>query len=241
MPASSLAMFLFSCAVGALIQTTTGFGFGIVCMAIFPYILPSFGQSVAISSLCAAPMSSVVALRCRKHVNLKMILPLFAGYSLAVAWSIRYSKTQSEGLLIRLLGVVLILVSVYFIFFSNTLRIRPNFFNGFCMGIFCGIGAGMFGIGGPPAVIYLMSATQDKDEYRACSLAYFAIGSWYASGVRMFNGIINGQTVRWWMLALAALVVGVWAGNRLFYKINAKVLKRLVYGFMAISGLTMLF
>lgn len=237
----ALTLFLLICAAGALVQATTGFGFGIVCMAVFPYILPSYSQSIAICSLCAATMSTMVAIRCLKDVKFKIILPLLAGYFVASVWSIRYASSQSEGLMMRLLGVVLVLVSIYFIFFSGKLRVRPTFINGVIAGTLGGIGAGMFGIGGPPVVIYLMSATEDKNEYRACSLMYFSIGSWYASSVRWINGIVTMQTVQWWLLAVAALCVGTWAGNRLFDKINAKTLRYLVYGFMAISGLTMLF
>ncbi len=222
-------------------QSTTGFGFGILCMAIFPHILPSYLQATAVSSVCAATMSSMVAIRCRKHINFKIILPLFAGYGVASVWSIHYAKAQAEGFMVRLLGGVLILVSVYFIFFSDKFRVKPTFLNGVAAGLLGGVGSGLFSIGGPPVVIYLMSAVSDKDEYRACSLAYFAIGSWYVSAARWVNGVFDAQTVRLWLMAIAALWVGTWIGNRIFYRINAATLKRLVYCFMAISGAIMLF
>lgn len=237
----AIAIFLFTCTAGAIVQATTGFGFGILCMAVFPYILPSYLQATAVSSVCAATMSSMVAIRYRRYINFKIILPLLAGYSLASVWSIRYAKAQSEGVMVRLLGAVLILVSIYFIFFSGKIRIRPTVFNGVLAGLIGGVGSGMFSIGGPPVIIYLMSAISDKDEYRACSLAYFAIGSWYVSAARWLNGVFNAQTVSLWALAVGALCVGTYIGNRIFSRINAATLKRLVYCFMAVSGLTMLF
>lgn len=236
-----IAVFLFTCAAGAVVQATTGFGFGILCMAVFPYVLPSYLQATAVSSVCAATMSSMVAIRCRKHINFKIILPLFMGYSVASVWSIRYAKAQSEGLMVKLLGCVLILVSIYFIFFSGKFHIRPTFFNGVVAGLLGGVGSGMFSIGGPPVVIYLMSAVSDKDQYRACSLTYFAIGSWYVSAARWLNGVFNAQTVHLWLMAIVALCAGTYIGNRIFDRINAATLKRLVYCFMAISGVTMLF
>lgn len=237
----AIAIFLFACAAGAVVQATTGFGFGILCMAVFPYVLPSYLQSTAVSSVCAATMSSMVAIRCRKHINFKIILPLFIGYSIASVWSIRYAKAQSESLMVKLLGGVLIIVSIYFVFFSDKFRIKPTFINGAAAGLLGGVGSGMFSIGGPPIIIYLMSAVSDKDEYRACSLAYFAIGSWYVSGARWLNGIFDAQTVYLWLMGIGALCVGTYIGNRIFDRINAATLKRLVYCFMAISGVTMLF
>ncbi len=237
----AIAVFLSTCAAGAVVQATTGFGFGILCMAVFPYILPSYLQSTAVSSVCAATMSTMVAIRSRKHINFKIILPLFLGYSVASVWSVYYAKTQSEGLMVKLLGGVLILVSIYFMFFSGKFRIRPTFYNGIIAGVLGGVGSGMFSIGGPPVIIYLMSAISDKDEYRACSVTYFAIGSWYVSTVRWINGVFDAQTVYLWGMAILALCVGTYIGNRIFDRINAATLKRLVYCFMAVSGVTMLF
>lgn len=237
----AITVFLFTCVAGAIVQATTGFGFGILCMAVFPYILPSYLQATAVSSICAATMSSMVAIRFRKHINFKIILPLFIGYSVASVWSIHYAKAQSEGLMIKLLGAVLIIVSIYFMFFSGKFRIKPTFINGVAAGAIGGVGSGMFSIGGPPVVIYLMSAISDKDEYRACSLAYFAIGSWYVTAARWLNGVFDAQTVYLWLIAIGALCVGTYIGNRIFDRINAGTLKRLVYCVMAISGITMLF
>lgn len=42
-------------------------------------------------------------------------------------------------------------------------------------------------------------------------------------------------------MAIVALCAGTYIGNLIFNRINAATLKRLVYCFMAISGVTMLF
>lgn len=240
MSAISLAILIFTCAAGSLVQATTGFGYGIVCMAVFPYIL-GYSESIAICSLCAATMSSMVAVRNYKKVKPGLILPMLAGFSVASVMSIRFVKNRADGTMTKALGVILILVSIYFILFSGKIRIRPTLLNGVIAGALGGTGAGMFGIGGPPVVIFLMSATDDKDIYRSCSLAYFAVGSWYASGVRLLNGIITARVVTLWLIAVLAIAAGTWLGNRLFDRVDAKKLKYLVYGFMAVSGAAMLF
>lgn len=229
------------CAAGALIQATTGFGYGIVCMTVFPYIIPGYSQAIAVCSLCAATMSTLVAVKNYKKARPGIIIPLLIGFCIASALSIRFVKSQADGAMMKALGVILVLVSIYFIFFSGKIRIRPTFANGVIAGALGGIGAGMFGIGGPPVVIFLMSATEDKEVYRACSLTYFAIGSWYASGVRFANGIITGEVLMLWLIAIAALAAGTWLGNRIFDRINGKALIYAVYGFMAVSGVIMLF
>ena len=240
MEIGNLAIFVLICAAGALVQATTGFGYGTVCMAVFPYIL-GYSESIAICSLCAATMSTMVAVKHHKGVKLSIVLPMLAGFSVASALSIRFVKSRADGGMMKALGIILIAVSIYFILFSGKIRIRPTYLNGVIAGAFGGIGAGMFGIGGPPVVIFLMSATDDKEVYRSCSMAYFALGSWYASSVRLINGIITLRVVTLWAIALLALAAGTWLGNRLFDRVDAKKLRYLVYGFMALSGAAMLF
>lgn len=236
----ALAALLLSAMAGAIIQTTTGFGFGILCMAVFPYLLPNVTQAAAVSSLCAATMATFVVVQFRRHCRLRVIAPSLVGYALTSTLCIRFAAQQAQGALMKALGAVLILISIYFIFWGNRFRIRPIAINGFVAGAVGGVGAGFFSIGGPPMVIYLLSSLQDKEEYRATSQLYFAIGSWYASTVRGINGILTPQVLQCWLLAVVALAVGVAIGNRVFARIDAALLRKLVYGFMAISGLKML-
>lgn len=240
MSAAELAIFIFICATGALVQATTGFGYGIVCMTVFPYIM-GYSEAIAVCSLCAATMSTMVAIKHHKGLKLKLVLPMLAGFSVASAVSIRFVKGRADSAMMKALGVVLILVSIYFIFFSGRIHIKPTAANGVIAGILGGTGAGMFGIGGPPIVIFLMSATEDKEVYRSCSLTYFAVGSWYASSVRLINGIITPRVVALWAAALLALAFGSRLGSRLFDRVDAARLRLLVYGFMALSGAAMLF
>lgn len=240
MTAVELSIFVLICAAGAFVQATTGFGYGIVCMTVFPYIL-GYSEGIAVCSLCAATMSTIVAARHHKGLKLKLVLPMLAGFSVASAASIRFVNGRADGVMMKVLGIVLIAVSIYFMLFSGKIRIKPNMVNGVIAGAIGGIGSGMFGIGGPPVVIFLMSATDDKEIYRSCSLTYFALGSWYASTVRLINGIITLHVVMLWAIAAAALVVGSYLGNKMFDRVDGKKLKYPVYGFMALSGVIMLF
>lgn len=240
MSAGELAIFIFICAAGALVQATTGFGYGIVCMTVFPYIM-GYSEAIAVCSLCAATMSTMVAVKHHKGLELKLVLPMLAGFSVASALSIRFVKGRADGTMMKALGVMLILVSIYFILFSGRIHIKPTAANGVIAGLLGGTGAGMFGIGGPPIVIFLMSATDDKEVYRSCSMTYFAVGSWYASSVRLLNGIITMRVVAFWGIALLALAFGSRLGSRLFDRVDAAKLRLLVYGFMALSGALMLF
>ena len=234
-------LFFLGCIGGSVIQSVSGFGFAIFCMTFFPLLLGSYNMAVAVSGLCAATMASFVAIRHRGHINIRLILPLLAGYYTAFPIGVRLTLVLPEKLLMRALGAVLILLSAYFMFLNDRLKIRPTILNGVLFGRMGGFGAGFCSIGGPPAVLFLLAASHGKEEYRASSQCYFALGNWYGAAVRWYNGLITIPVLTAWGAAVAALLIGVTIGGKIFSKINAATLRRLVYLIMAVSGVKMLF
>jgi uncharacterized membrane protein YfcA len=139
-----------------------------------------------------------------------------------------------------MLGVLLILLSFYFIFISNRIRIKPTVRNGLISGSIGGVGAGLFGIGGPPVIVYLLSALDTKEEYRACISLHFAISGVTMGITRVFNKIITLQVLQYLVLALIALFIGIWLGNKIFRRLDDRSLRNIVYVFMVLSGLKLL-
>jgi len=226
--------------LASIVQSTTGFGFAITMMALLPHVMDNYLMATALSGMGALTLSAMVTLRHIRQANFKMILPVLVGYLGTSTVIIPLSKSFSGGVLTKALGILLIVVSIYFIFFNNKIKIKPTFINGIITGIIAGVGVGLFAIGGPPVVIYLLSATDDKDVYRVSSLAYFTLSSIYATGLRVASGIINGQVMMIFAFMLAAIVLGGFIGEKIFNRINADKLKKIIYIFMAFSGVTLL-
>ena len=231
---------LLTCVVGAIVQSTTGFGFGSVMMAVLPYFMANYLQVAALSTLCGTSMSLMVAVKNFRKADFKVILPLFAGYIVSCTVAVRMSKGFDGEMLTKALGVILIIVSIYFVFFNNKIKVKPTFRNGVIAGMIGGIGSALFSISGPPTVIYMLAAVEDKEVYRASTLTFFAMGGIYSTTVRIANGIFTAQMVQLWILGLVALSIGTYIGGKIFHRINADMLKKLVYGYMAVSGVTML-
>jgi len=235
-----LVPILIITALASIVQTTTGFGFSITMMALLPHFMENYLMATAISGLGSLALSGAVAIRHIKHANFKMILPVLIGYMATSAAIIPVAKNFSGGSLTKALGVVLIIVSIYFIFFNNKIKIRPTFANGIIAGIIAGVGVGLFATGGPPVVIYLLSATDDKDVYRISSLAYFTLSTIFATGIRVASGIINAQALMIFAFMLISIAIGSFVGEKLFDRINADRLKKIIYCFMALSGVTLI-
>lgn len=236
----SVAMLTIGCIGGAIVQSTTGFGFGIVSMAFLPYMMDYLGAT-ALAGLGAMVISASVAFKNWRKANLKIVLPLITAYAVTMAVSLKIAKKSSNETLTKALGIMLICMSIYFMFFNNKIRIKPTITNGLIAGALGGIGAGFFSIGGPPTVIYILSCTDDKEAYRANQLVYFTMTGIYSSGVRIVNGIVTKEVWIMFGISIVALLIGTYIGGVIFHRINANKLRKLIYGVMAVSGLTMLF
>ena len=239
MDMTALALVMASTVMGSIVATVCGFGFGAVAMACWPYFM-AYSQSVAVSALCGFSTAIIIAVTQRKHINVRILLPCALAGLAASAACVVLATRVSDKTMIHALGAMLLAVSVYSIFFGGKIRIQGTPLNGIIAGLLGGAGAGLFAVGGPPVAIYLLSSTKDNAEYRATLNAHFCFTSGIATVTRFYKGIITVDTLKIWLMVLAALGLGIILGNRIFNRLDAKKLRLVVYGYMAVSAVTML-
>lgn len=104
------------------------------------------------------------------------------------------------------------------------------------MGTLSGVMGGLFGSQGPPAVLYFMSTETDKTRYLAITQAYFLIGNLCMTLYRAQNGFFTAVVGRAWLYALVGVVIGSFLGKFVFDKISPVMLRKIVYIYVAISG-----
>lgn len=235
-----VVLVLLICLCAGFVQRVSGFGFGIFAMLFLPYLMSTQAAAAAMSGLVSCVGSFYNAFRYRKHIKLKLMLPLICAMLVTVPIAVQFSASAPERILKTLLGVVLIVLSIYFLFFSKKIRIRPTIPNGVIAGALGGTLSGLFSTGGPPAVLYLVNATNDNLTYFATIQAYFFISNFYSAGVRVVSGLITME-----VLVLAAIGVVGWCGGnavgcKVFNRLDQDKLKRVIYIGMVVSGVLMI-
>ena len=233
-------MFSITVFCGALIQSISGFGFGIFVMMIFPYILP-ISECAAVSSLLSMSSSFALAFVLRKKCKYKRLAFPLLGYAVGSFPAIIISGAASNDFLKAVLGVMLIVLSLYFLIFQSKIKLKESVGAALLAGGLSGILGGFFAMGGPPIVAYLLQTSDDNDSYMAEVQTYFAITNLFSTILRAFTGIINVSVVRCWGIGLIALFVGTLLGRLIFKYINARTLKLIIYCFMLVSGVVNLF
>lgn len=235
-------LFLILIGIGAgFVQRVSGFGLGIFAMVFLPHFMPSHTAAAAISSLFACVTATYNAIRYRKNIAYKTALPMICAALISIPIAVRFSAAVSGDIFKILLGAVLILLSIYFIFFNKKINIKPTFSNGLLAGTLGGTLGGLFSTGGPPAVLYLSSATADNITYFATIQFYFCFTNLYATSMRVINGIINTDILIYAAVGMIGCMTGDFIGKTVFDKLDSNKLKQIIYIGMIISGVVMFF
>ena len=140
----------------SFIQSVTGFGFGIFSMIFLPTLFGVYTEGNVLSSMLSMLTSFAVAVVMWRKISWKNLVFPLIGCLFSTYLAVEFIGTQDNDTLILLLGILLVVLSVYFFFFSGKLKIKPTWYTGLSMGILSGFMDGMFSIGGPPIVIYYM-------------------------------------------------------------------------------------
>ena len=224
----------------SFIQRTTGFGFGIFIMTMLPYLMPSYGEATTLSGLLALTTSFMVAVKMRRLISWKRLMPVLLTFIIVSAGAITMLKYLDDELLRRILGVVLIFTSIYFIFFSNRIRIRPSIPAAIGTGCVSGVLGGFFGMQGPPVVLYFINSEPDNDHYMAIAQCFFFLGNIAMTVSRACNGFLTHAVLTDYIYGLAGIAIGASLGAVVYRHIPAKVFRYIVYGYIGVSGAILL-
>ena len=230
---------IFLLAIGAsFIQRTIGFGFGIFIMTALPFLMPSYAEAVTLSGLLSLTSATIVMIRYVRYVTWKRLLAMVAAFVIFSTIAILLLD-RIEGRAMRMiLGMMLIILCLYFSFFKEKIQkfIRPT--TGWLLGTgsFSGVMGGLFGLHGPPIVLYLITSEPTKDHYMGMIQTYAVITNITMLVVRAYNGYITTAVGTAYLYGLGGLAIGVLAGNWAYRRIPGKLFTYLVYAYIGISG-----
>ena len=234
-------MEIFLLALGAsFVQRTTGFGFGIFIMTSLPFLMPSYGEATALSGLLALTTSCFAAWKYRRMVTWKRLIPILSIFLVISSAAICMLARIQDNMLRKILGIVLICVSIYFAFFSKKIRFGTTLPYQLGAGTISGLMGGFFGMHGPPAVLYFISSEPDKEHYMGMIQTYAVVTNITMLAVRAFNGYVTPAVGSSYIYSLIGLAIGVIAGNWAFKHIPNRLFTYIVYAYIGVSGLIIL-
>lgn len=221
--------------LGAFTQRVSGFGYGIIVMIFFTQVL-SHKEAQALSGLISLLSAAYVAYTLRKNIKYKLVfLPLLT-YTVINILAITFVEGSDGRLLNILLGCALVLLSIYFFFFNGKIKIKATPQSALTAGAISGAMSGLFAMGGPPMVVYFLSACDTNDEYLATIQLFFALSNVISGISRAVSGFYTQSVLIMIAPAFLAMLLANYLGRKVYGKLSPAVLKKVVYAFMAVSG-----
>lgn len=206
-------------------------------MTVLPYLLPSYGEATTLSGSLALVTSAIIISKMWRYLSWRRLLPILLTFLIVSFVAIRFVSYAGDGTLKHLLGGVLILASVWFLFFSNRIHVRPTIGIQLSMGTISGLMGGLFGMQGPPAVLYFLSCAKTKEQYIALTQTFFFVGNVIMTCFRAKEGYFTTSVGIGWCCGIVAVLMGTYFGGLVFNRIPLTALRYIIYIYMAISGI----
>ena len=235
-----MILFAFTCFIAAMIQALCGFGSGVFIMSVLPHFFHSYSLSLVLSTVTSLVMCVIILAKIYKYANIRMIIPLIIGCASAITAVMCFWNGEADATMKKALGVFLVLLSLYFIFFNRSIKVAPTFKAGLLSGFIGGTTNSLFSMGGPPVAVYMIAAAKDNREYLASSQVYFCFSGAYVTISRYMRGMVTEEVWPLFFAGLPFVILGTWAGMKLFSILDGEKLRLIIYVFMAVSGAVMI-
>ncbi|RJP24028.1 MAG: sulfite exporter TauE/SafE family protein [Candidatus Abyssobacteria bacterium SURF_5] len=234
--------------IAAIVTGFSGFGFALISV---PLLLLVLDLKFAVPSVLLAGFFSVVVLSANKLRFFREKTILVVAVAMAVGtvfgtYILKYSGTGAlsfldTSLLRKILGVIIILFALHIL-----LRVRqheaPRFRGpiGFVAGILSGILGGLFGTSGPPLVVYVHHFAENKSAFRSQLLILFLLHDIFRIYLYVKNSLIDLDIIRFDLMLLPPLIVGLIIGSRMHFQVNETTFNRAIGLMLCVSGLLLL-
>jgi len=243
MTVPEIAVLIVFCSLASVTQSVSGFGFGVVLVAVLPLFNDggSFSfdiERVVVLVTLVVGINILIGLwRVRRHVSLRRVMWLVIGVPFGIPVGMYLLTEGPEWALRGLLGAVLVFAAIEPVFLR---RAEPSpekrgwaLFAGVCSGAL----GGALSTGGPPVVIYYFRRQWSKEVTKAAVMLVFTgtvAMRLVAYGLK--GGLITQARLLDAAVAAPVVVAASLVGERLFRAISQGGFRRVVAAMIVLSG-----
>ncbi len=224
--------------VAMLIQTSVGFGMGLVSMPLLLGILDPIGAA-ALVSLVGITSEIYMIFRYRHRLQLRVVLRLIVASVIGIPFGVLSLGLLDERVILSVLAFIMIgyaLVSL--LNFPIPVIKNENWSFGF--GFLAGVLGGAYNTSGPPLIIYGTARRWSPGEFKVNLQMVFLSNSIIVIATRVLAGQYTSDVFRHYAVALPAMIIAGWIGLRLDKRIDPVQFRKLVLVLLLVLGIRLL-
>jgi uncharacterized protein len=234
-----LVIFIFTCS--QLIYASIGFGSGMFAISLLGLFFGQLEVFVPLFVLVCFPTELFICIKDRKHFSFKKnYLYILLTIPFIILGSYLLTVIPSKWPLV-FLGFVVFILAIYFLAYENkiTWRFKSKSWQ-VLFGALSGLMGSLYGIGGPPLIIYLKGLKLTKREFRAMCVSVFFAMSIIRLPAFFGMGLLTHDIIKAWFFILPFSLLGVYIGHSLHKKLSEKRFKRMTSMILLINGLLLI-
>ena len=229
-----------------LLKAVSGFGPAIIVVALGAMILPPHSV-VPLSSLLDVTAGSLLLMMDPAVKGKKFLLALSLAMVIGAVLGGFSLRVLSPDLFRYVLGGGIILLSVWFGIWRaggnkpGLVDTVPEKFSAMDIGMsaFAGFCGGFLGITGPP-VLWHLGRRFAKETLRKMLIPIFLAAAVARSLTYAAAGMVDTGVLQCYLVSLPGLFLGIYVGNRVFFRISETTFSRLIGGMLLLAGMRLL-
>jgi uncharacterized membrane protein YfcA len=220
-------------------QSAAGFGMALVAMPLLAHFfdIKLLSPLIALVGIIA---KILLLMKYKQALDLRALWQLTVGSLLFVPIGVFALDFLDETASIKLLGVVVLFYAIYGLLNFTLPKLENNIW-GFGFGAVAGFLGGAFNASGPPVVIYANTKRWLPDQFKGNLQAYSLVNGIFIAVNHYLNGNITPAVWGDLLIAIPAILLGVWLGTGMDRFFNPKRFRRMVLWLLVVLGIRMVF
>jgi uncharacterized membrane protein YfcA len=220
--------------LSTLVRSTFGFGDALVAMPILALFV-DIRIATPVVGLVASTIAMIILFGSWRQVQLKSAGRLIVSSVAGIPCGLYLLKTMHESMIKIALGCVISGFALYRLSSPISLSLKTEK-SSYVFGFLAGAFGGAYNITGPPIVIYGFLRGWNQSTFRATLQGYFFLTGIFILLGHFLSGLWTGPVLMQFTLALPAVFVAVYLGNKLHSRIPYTKFVRYIYILLLIIG-----
>lgn len=226
---------LVAALAGGALRGLTGFGSALLMAPLMSMVLSARETMCLVTLLNALPMGRATLVAAGRAIDREVMLPMsiaaFVGVPCGIAL-VGALPAQAFGIVIgvAVIASALALMSGVVLVGARSLRLSVG------VGMLSGVLTGFGGVGGPPAILYLLGVEPDGHRARANFIVFFAALYPVAVAAVALLGLLSWADVMLGLVLAPLFHLGGIGGTRLYRRIGKRHFRPFVLVLLVVAG-----